>query len=123
MITGAVMLFSSVAMANVLQAEVTSSSNYTTGCTEKVPEQQCSIVDVPTYSQGSASTGDVLAGAIIGGVIGNQFGKGKGNDVTVLGAIIGADTAIKRTAIKLLLVTSKYNNVTQSILKQLQIKL
>ena len=77
-----------------------------------------------TYSQGNASTGDVLAGAIIGGVIGNQFGKGKGNDAaTVLGAIIGADTQIKRTAIKLLLVTSKYNNVTQSILKQLQIKL
>ena len=70
MITGAVMLFSSVAMANAhhknkttrVQAEVTSSTPITQQVVQKVPEQQCSIVDVPTYSQGNASTGDVLAG-------------------------------------------------------------
>jgi uncharacterized protein YcfJ len=40
------------------------------------------------------STGDVLAGAIIGGAIGNQFGGGSGKDaMTVLGAIVGADVA------------------------------
>ena len=109
MITGAVMLFSSVAMANAhhknktmrVQAEVTSSTPITQQVVQKVPEQQCGIVDVPIYSQGSASTGDVLAGAIIGGVIGNQFGKGKGNDAaTVLGAIIGADTANKKNGNK-----------------------
>ena len=109
MITGAVMLFSSVAMANAhhknkttrVQAEVTSSTPITQQVVQKVPEQQCSIVDVPIYSQGNASTGDVLAGAIIGGVIGNQFGKGKGNDAaTVLGAIIGADTANKKNGNK-----------------------
>ena len=43
-----------------------------------------------------ASSADVLFGAILGGAIGNQIGKGKGNDAaTILGAIIGADVANK----------------------------
>lgn len=109
MVTGAVMLFSSVAMANAhhknktvrVQAEVISSNVITQQVVQRVPEKQCNLVDVPIYSQGNASTGDVLAGAIIGGVIGNQFGKGKGNDAaTVLGAIIGADTANKNNGNK-----------------------
>ena len=80
MITGAVMLFSSVAMANAhhknksvrVQAEVVSSTAITQQVVQKVPEQQCGIVDVPIYSQGSASTGDVLAGAIIGADAANK---------------------------------------------------
>ena len=65
----------------LVQAEVID-PNYTTGC--KVQNNNWYW-----RSQGSASTGDVLAGAIIGGVIGNQFGKGKGNDAaTVLGVVI-----------------------------------
>ena len=110
MITGAVMLFSSVAMANAhhinktvrVQAEVVSSTAITQQVVQKIPEQQCRIVDVPIYStQNNATTGDVIVGAIIGGAIGNQFGKGKGNDAaTVLGAIIGADSVNKKNSSK-----------------------
>lgn len=36
--------------------------------------------------------GDVLAGALIGGAIGNQFGSGDGKDaMTILGAVAGAN--------------------------------
>lgn len=60
-------------------------------------ERICTDIEVPIYGQGPASTGDALAGAIIGGAIGNQFGNGSGKDaMTVLGAIIGADAANKR---------------------------
>jgi uncharacterized protein YcfJ len=45
---------------------------------------------------GGASSADVIVGAVIGGAIGNQIGKGKGNDAaTILGAILGADIANK----------------------------
>jgi len=68
--------------------------------TRQIPstERICRTVDVPVYGQvqGQASTGDVLAGAIIGGVLGNQVGGGSGKDAaTVLGAIVGADVANK----------------------------
>jgi len=90
----------STAQANStrVQAEVTDSTASTQQVVQKTPSQQCRTVDVPIYgrTQSSASTGDVLFGAIIGGVIGNQFGGGKGKDAaTALGAIIGADTANK----------------------------
>lgn len=46
----------------------------------------------------SNNTGDALTGAIIGGAIGNQFGAGSGKDaMTVLGAILGAQTATKNS--------------------------
>ncbi len=61
-----------------------------------VPQTVCYDVEVPVTGRTQASTGDVLTGAIIGGAIGNQFGGGSGKDAaTVLGAIIGADTANK----------------------------
>jgi uncharacterized protein YcfJ len=62
-------------------------------------ETVCRDVEVPIYqSQRSASDADVLAGAIVGGVIGNQFGGGSGKDaMTVLGAIVGANRASNRT--------------------------
>jgi uncharacterized protein YcfJ len=62
-------------------------------------EQVCNTVEVPIYgrTQGQASTGDTVLGAVIGGAIGNQFGGGSGKDaMTVLGAIVGADVANKR---------------------------
>ena len=108
-VTGMVMLFSSVAMASAhhknktvrVQAEVVSSTAITQQVVQKVPEQQCNLVDVPIYSQGNASTGEVFTGAVIGGLLGNQVGKGKGNDAaTVLGAIIGADIANKKNGNK-----------------------
>lgn len=61
----------------------------------------CQVKKVPIYGNvqnGQAGTGDVIVGAIIGGAIGNQVGGGSGKDAaTVLGAIIGADVANKRT--------------------------
>ena len=66
----------------------------------KIPHQSyvCHDVEVPVYGKtGDASGFDVLGGAIIGGLIGNQFGGGSGKDIaTGLGAIIGADQANKR---------------------------
>jgi len=59
-----------------------------------IPQTVCYDVEVP--ATGHAETGNVIAGAIIGGAIGNQFGGGSGQDAaTVLGAIIGADIANK----------------------------
>lgn len=52
--------------------------------------------NIPVYGNGYASGGDIVAGAIIGGIIGNQFGSGSGNDaMTALGAIVGAESASK----------------------------
>ena len=98
MITGAVMLFSSVAMANAhhinktvrVQAEVVSSTAITQQVVQKVPEQQCSIVDVPIYgsTSGGASGSDILGGIIGGGIIGKVItNDDKG---AAVGAILGA---------------------------------
>ena len=57
------------------------------------PVTSCKEVDVPIYQQnkGQGSLGDFLAGAIIGGAIGNQVGDSKGNGA--IGAIIGGAIA------------------------------
>lgn len=58
--------------------------------------QVCEQYQVPVYGNVivQGSQGDVLAGAIVGGAIGNQFGGGSGKDaMTVLGAILGANQA------------------------------
>jgi uncharacterized protein YcfJ len=58
--------------------------------------QVCQDVSVPVYGQyiDNPSDGDVAAGAIIGGAIGNQFGEGDGKTaMTILGAIVGANHA------------------------------
>ena len=61
---------------------------------KNVPQESCTIVDVPIYGGGHATAADAITGAIIGGVLGNQVGKGKGNDAaTIFGAIIGAKAA------------------------------
>ena len=61
---------------------------------KNVPQESCTIVDVPIYGGGQATAADAITGAIIGGVLGNQVGKGKGNDAaTIFGAIIGAKAA------------------------------
>jgi uncharacterized protein YcfJ len=75
--------------ATVVDVETIFRTEYTT-----VVQEQCYQQQVPVYGYNQPSTGDVLAGAIIGGAIGNQFGSGSGNDaMTVLGAIVGADVA------------------------------
>ena len=62
-------------------------------------ETRCYDVEVPVYGRASnGSSGDVLAGAIIGGAIGNQFGNGGGKDaMTALGIILGANEGSRST--------------------------
>lgn len=97
----ALTMFASVASAEArLQATVVGMQESYRTVVKEVPVQSCTTVEVPIYetrNKGQASTGDTLAGAIIGGVIGNQFGGGSGKDAaTVLGAILGADAANKK---------------------------
>ena len=74
-----------------------SQPNYITKTVQQ-PSQKCNIIEVPIYGNtGKAQTGEVLGGAIIGGILGNQVGGGKGKDAaTILGAILGADFANKK---------------------------
>jgi uncharacterized protein YcfJ len=64
------------------------------------PRQVCEEVPVVerTHYRGGPDTGRVLVGAVIGGVIGHQFGSGRGNDVaTAAGALIGANEAAQNS--------------------------
>jgi uncharacterized protein YcfJ len=75
---------------------------------ETVRDHYKTVIEQTPYSvevckdvqiRGQASTGDTVFGALLGGVIGNQFGGGKGKDAaTILGAIVGADVANKNTS-------------------------
>jgi|TARA_B110000503_G_scaffold138987_1_gene226273 uncharacterized protein YcfJ len=59
---------------------------------QQVPQQQCHNENRVISHGGSGA--NTAAGAVIGGVIGNQFGGGDGKTaMTILGAILGADTA------------------------------
>ena len=74
---------------------------------ETVRDHYKTVIEQTPYSvevckdvqiRGQASTGDTVFGALLGGVIGNQFGGGKGKDAaTILGAIVGADIANKNS--------------------------
>ena len=101
-------LLATVAAACLATATTASAEDYAT-ITSVKPNYQtvqtpkhrtdCRTNEVPIYgsTQGQASTGDTLFGALIGGALGNQVGGGKGKDAaTVLGAIIGADIANKK---------------------------
>ena len=102
----AVFMFTNVAHAetterNVVQSVVT--HYYITETIQhRISNRVCSEVDVPIYgNNGKAQTGEVLGGAIIGGILGNQVGGGKGKDAaTILGAILGADFANKKGGTK-----------------------
>ena len=51
----------------------------------------CKNVQVPTKGADTMNTEGAIIGGLLGGVIGNQFGKGNGNDaMTGIGAITGA---------------------------------
>ena len=57
-----------------------------------LPVENCGMFQVPVYGilDRPSSDGEILGGAVVGGVIGNQFGKGDGNTaMTILGAIDG----------------------------------
>ncbi len=68
----------------------------------KTPHRECydEVVyeyDRPWRRRGTA--GPTIAGAILGGVIGHQFGSGRGNDLaTVAGAVIGSAIANDRAS-------------------------
>jgi len=84
-----------VALASLIAGPVFAAENvkvtdYTKMVTKNIPhtQQVCSNVDVPIYgSTGHDNTGDILTGAIIGGVIGNNI-KGERNGGAA-GAVIG----------------------------------
>jgi uncharacterized protein YcfJ len=70
--------------------------------TVQTPQQvkSCNFVEVPIYGNKEATAGEAVTGAIIGGVIGNQFGGGSGKDaMTVLGAIVGANAVDNKKTI------------------------
>ena len=70
---------------------VQSSNPITKDVLREVPEKSCYMTEVPVYSNTKGIATDVIAGALIGGILGNQVGGGKGKDVaTIFGAIIGA---------------------------------
>ncbi len=61
--------------------------------TVKTPVRQCwqETQYYSTYERRRGASGRALAGAVIGGVIGHQFGSGRGKDAaTVAGSMIGA---------------------------------
>ena len=66
--------------------------------TRTVPYESCRIVDVPVY--GSTYSEPNIGGAIIGGIIGNQFGSGSGKEaMTALGAVIGSQHGTRSSRI------------------------
>jgi len=97
LLSSAVIALATQAAAQNVNATITDHFRNDTVSTP-IRANECVNVDVPIYGQKPASTGDAVAGAIIGGLIGNQFGEGKGKDaMTVLGAIAGADAASRNT--------------------------
>lgn len=93
-ISAVLMMLGSAVSAGQIQATVINMEETYRDVVKQVPIQNCGIVDVPVYQQqvvGVPKTGDMIAGALLGGVIGNQFGGGSGKDVaTFLGAVLGA---------------------------------
>lgn len=66
--------------------DITSKYNYKV---VSEPYQDCQIKDV--YTSGPTNSTNKLAGGILGGVIGNQFGGGDGKKaLTIAGALLGA---------------------------------
>ena len=88
-------VFASGAFAgsSIVYGNITKVEPVYTQVTNRQPVQVCKQVQVPVYGnngQGNNGANTVL-GAIIGGVIVNQFGSGSGKEAaTALGAVIGA---------------------------------
>ena len=88
-------MFSVSAMASASTATIDGTVVSSTAIMQQVirnnPERSCSIVEVPVYGNTKGNASDAIAGAIIGGILGNQVGGGKGKDAaTIFGAILGA---------------------------------
>ena len=90
--------FIAVSLASTAYADINTNAvvkDYYNGktITSKKPVKTCNEVDIPIYQQqqGQGSLGDFLAGAIIGGAIGNNVSNDKG--AGAVGAIIGGAIA------------------------------
>ena len=60
--------------------------------TVSTPQREC--WDETVYREPNRGTGAVIAGGIIGGAVGHQFGSGRGKDgATLLGALVGSTVA------------------------------
>lgn len=73
----------------------------------KTPVRECwqDTEYYTAYNRPRGAAGSTLAGAIIGGVIGHQFGSGRGNDAAtvaggLIGAAIGNDSAYRRAGME-----------------------
>ena len=90
---------------------------------KEVPIKSCRIEQIPIYGIQAggeqASTADVIASAIFGGLLGNQVGGGSGKDAaTILGAIAGADMANKKGKSKQVIVGHKQQEVCDVEMQQ-----
>ena len=90
---------------------------------KEVPVKSCRVEQLPIYGTQAggqqASTADVIASAIFGGLLGNQVGGGTGKDAaTLLGAIAGADMANKKGKSKQVIVGQKQQEVCDVEMQQ-----
>ena len=90
---------------------------------QEVPVKSCRFEKIPIYGTQAggqqASTADVVASAIFGGLLGNQIGGGAGKDAaTILGAIAGADIANKKGKSKQVIVGHKQQEVCDVVMQQ-----
>ncbi|MGI9248082.1 MAG: glycine zipper 2TM domain-containing protein [Woeseiaceae bacterium] len=84
-------------------AKVTSTQPIVNYVTVKTPVREC-WEEMQYYTvdrRGRYGGGATLVGALIGGVVGHQFGSGRGNDAatvagTLIGAAVGSDASRKR---------------------------
>ena len=110
-------------LAGVAQAETVDGNvqdHYRT-VTNKTPYQQCYEVEVPVYGEvGGSKPEDIIGGAIIGGIIGNQIGDSKGNGAAgaVIGGLIGNSAGKKQGVVgyrKETRCETKYNYSTEEV--------
>jgi uncharacterized protein YcfJ len=116
--TAFLLAFSGVAQADTVDGNV--QDHYRT-VTNKTPYQQCYEVEVPVYGDvGGSRTEDIIGGAIIGGIIGNQIGDSKGNGAAgaVIGGLIGNNAGKKQGVVgyrKENRCETKYNYTTEEV--------
>ena len=118
------MLLASAAHAQTMLVKVLQASDeIVSEVYKEVPVKSCRIEKIPIYGTQAggkkASTADVVASAIFGGLLGNQVGGGKGKDAaTLLGAIAGADIANKSGQSKQVIVGHNQQEVCDVIMQQ-----
>jgi outer membrane lipoprotein SlyB len=78
------MLLATIAAPALTQAATAAASSASTIC------NNCGTVQAVTAhkKKGKGSGLGIFAGAVVGGIVGNQFGKGSGNTVTTVGGAV-----------------------------------